>query len=314
MKLQPYTFTVTYLPGRLNAADILSRTPLHDTDNITSDMTENYVNYVTICSLPVALTLDEVKQASERDQTLTKVRTCIETDRWEKSDIIRPYFQVRCDLTVKDSVIMKGSKLVIPSSLQKQILELGHESHMGVLKTKRLLRQKVWFPGIDKQVEDMIQSCHACQMASTPPRQPPVIMTDLPTGPWRQLAMDITGPFGNEYVLVVIDYYTRFPMVAVLKSITSKSIINQVNKWFTVFGYPVSIKNDNAQNFVSEEFQTYLKQHGITQSRATPYFPRTNGLVENFNKSIKKCVQTAITQNKKLARGIRDISLAFPFN
>lgn len=311
LKLQPYTFTVKYLPGPENVADILSRTPLNDTDNAVCEMTEKYVNYITTCSLPVALTLDEVKQASETDQTLTKVRQCIQTDRWEKSDTMRPYYQVRCDLTVKDSLIMKGNKLVIPSSLQKQVMGLAHESHMGMLKTKRLLREKVWFPNIDKQVEDMIKSCHACQMASTPPREPPVSMTDLPTGPWRELGMDITGPFGNEYILVIIDYYTRFPLVAVLRSITSKSIISQLNKWFSVFGYPSSIRTDNAQNFVSQEFEIYLKQHGIKHARATPYFPRSNGLVENFNKSIKKCVQTATAENKNWRNELETFLLHF---
>ncbi len=82
-----------YLPGPENVADILSRTPLNDTDNAVCEMTEKYVNYITTCSLPVALTLDEVKQASATDQTLTKVRQCIQTDRWEKSDTMRPYYQ-----------------------------------------------------------------------------------------------------------------------------------------------------------------------------------------------------------------------------
>ena len=188
---------------------------------------------------------------------------------------------------------------MIPYSLQKRLLELAHESHMGVVKTKQLLRQKVWWPRIDDHVAQMIKTCHACQMTSAPPREPPVVMTKLPDGPSRELSMDITGPFQNRYyLLAVVDYYSRFPMVEILQSITSESIINQLRKWFGIMGNPAVIKTDNAANFVSVEMSNVFKENGIRHFRSMPYFARQNGLVENFNKSLKKCVRTAIAEGK----------------
>ena len=97
----------------------------------------------------------------------------------------------------------------------------------------------------------MIKACHVCQMTSIPPREPPVVMTKLPNGPWRELAMDITGPFEDSYYLLVVpDYYSCFPLVEILKSVTSQSIINQLRKWFAIFGLPSVIKTGNASNFV----------------------------------------------------------------
>ena len=96
---------------------------------------------------------------------------------------MKPYFQVRNELSVKDSFVLKGNKLVIPKQLQTRILDLAHESHRGLKKTKQLLRSKVWFPNIDAKVEDLIKSCHACQLTSTPTRAPPVGMSNLPAGP-----------------------------------------------------------------------------------------------------------------------------------
>jgi hypothetical protein len=83
---------------------------------------------------------------------------------------------------------------------------------------------KVWFPNIDKMVEETIQNCLPCQAATSgnhPPPEP-LKMTQLPSGPWKEVAMDFLGPFPTgEYLLVVIDafivgslklkYSPRFP-------------------------------------------------------------------------------------------------------
>lgn len=63
-------------------------------------------------------------------------------NKWTKEGELKPYFIVRKDLTVHESIILKGRKLVIPRKLRQRILQLAHESHQGVLKTKQLLREK----------------------------------------------------------------------------------------------------------------------------------------------------------------------------
>ena len=90
----------------------------------------------------------------------------------------------------------------MPAALQKRVLNLAHESHQGIVKTKQLLREKVWWPNIDKDVFDLIKTCHTCQVTSIPPREPPVVMTKLPDGSWKQLGMDISSPFENKYYLL----------------------------------------------------------------------------------------------------------------
>ena len=82
-----------------------------------------------------------------------------------------------------------------------------HESHQGIVKTKQLLRQKVWWPSIDIDVMSTIKTCHACQMTSVPPREPPVVMTKLPDGPWQRLAMDISGPIEHKYYLLAVTVF-----------------------------------------------------------------------------------------------------------
>ena len=144
-----------------------------------------------------------------------------------------------------------------------------------------------------------IKTCHACQVTSVPPRQPPVVMTKLPNGPWQRLAMDISGPFENKYyLLVVTDYYSRFPLVEIITSTISQTIISHLRKWFHLLGFPYEIRSDNAQNMVSEEMESFFRQNGFKHSHSMPFFPRQNGEVERFNRSLKKCVRTAVAENK----------------
>ena len=106
----------------------------------------------------------------------------IQINRWGKAEQLMMYRQIKNELTVKDCMILKGNKLIIPAALQIHVLNLANESHQGIVKTKQLLREKVWWPIIDKDVFDLIKSCHACRVTSIPPREPPVVMTKLPEG------------------------------------------------------------------------------------------------------------------------------------
>ena len=71
------------------------------------------------------------------------------------------------ELTVNSAadLILCGSRIVIPTALQQIATSLAHEGHQGIVKTKKSLREKVWFPGIDQKIAQnlMIEGCNACQ-------------------------------------------------------------------------------------------------------------------------------------------------------
>ena len=62
-----------------------------------------------------------------------------------------------------ENVLVRGTRLVIPKALQKRIVQLAHEEHLGVVKTKLLIREKVWFSGIDSLVTHIFNQCVCCQ-------------------------------------------------------------------------------------------------------------------------------------------------------
>ena len=79
----------------------------------------------------------------------------LETDTIDcvnESDL-RQFKHVIGELSVKDGVVMRGSRIVIPTKLQKrEIAEIAHEGHQRLVKTKQLLRSRIWFPGLDGKV------------------------------------------------------------------------------------------------------------------------------------------------------------------
>ena len=80
---------------------------------------------------------------------------------------------------------------------------------------------------------------------------------ELPQEPWQDLAADLMGPLPNgKYVLVVLEYCSRYFEVSVIRRVISAVIIHCLEKMFTTHGLPCSIKTDNGRQFISEEFKT----------------------------------------------------------
>ncbi|GFO29262.1 hypothetical protein PoB_005576700 [Plakobranchus ocellatus] len=95
--------------------------------------------------------------------------TAITTRKWTANPL-STYKTLKDELSAHDSVILRHNRIVIPEVLQKQVVKLAHASHQGVVKTKQLICEKVWFPGIDKMVEDHLKGCLPCQASVNTPK------------------------------------------------------------------------------------------------------------------------------------------------
>ncbi|CAB4026142.1 Transposon Tf2-9 poly [Paramuricea clavata] len=102
-----------------------------------------------------------------------------------------------------------------------------------------------------------------------------------------------------EQVVVLTDYYSRWPEVKILKSVTSKNILDWLLSVFATHGFPDEIKSDNASYFVSTEFKDTLTSWGIEHKTVTEYWPQANGQVERFNQVLEKHILTAQAEGKE---------------
>ena len=71
--------------------------------------------------------------------------------------------------------------------------------------SKKLLRAKVWFPGMDKAMGKEVKVCFSCQASDVTPGQEPLQSTEFPKGPWEYVVEDFKGPLKTgEYALVIM--------------------------------------------------------------------------------------------------------------
>ena len=181
----------------------------------------------------LVVSLDEIKSESLSDPGLCSIIQSVNTNFWDKK-ILPAFYRVRNDLIVKNSILLKSNSLVLPKLLRKRILYIAHQHHLGM----GLLREKVWWPGIDQDVGHLIKSCHSCQVTSqTNNISVPVVPTEIPENCWDSLAIDLQGPYptGN-YLLALIDYRSSYPCAIKLTHVTTRNIITELDKVFNNFG------------------------------------------------------------------------------
>ena len=233
----------------------------------------------------MSLTQEEICRATLNDPELQMVISAVKEEKWNEADSsLSPYRSQDEQLTVCEcGILLRNSQIVIPKSLRHRALSIAHEGHQGIVKTKMLVRSKVWRTGIDKQVEQIVNECIPCQAAvhQSPKCQPPLKMTKLPAQAWHTLNEDFCGPFPNrEKLLVVIDAYSRYREVEIMQSTTTTAVISTFQRIFARHGYPEELTTEYGPPFNAVEFTEYLAEHGVCHIRTTPYWPQANGEAE----------------------------------
>lgn len=155
------------------------------------------------------------------------------------------------------------------------------------------MREKVWFPNIDKLVESKVRSCSACLITTPECKREPLQMSPLPAAPWKELSVDFANLPNQEYLLMVTDDYSRYPVVEIVKSTSAAMVIPKLDKVFSEFGVPDVVKSDNGPPFNSKEFASFADDLGFKHRKVTPKWARANGEVERFVRTVKKVIKTA---------------------
>ena len=84
-------------------------------------------------------------------------------------------------------------------------------------------------------------------------------MSEIPKSPWEVIALDLQGPYPTgDYLLVVIDYRSRYPIVRSLQTIKSDVIVKELEDIFATFGLPKMAATDNGANLISREFNNLI--------------------------------------------------------
>ena len=316
LRLQGYDFDVVHMRGTSNPSDFLSRHPLSVQDDSHGVLAEDYVCFLSTHAVPKAMTLTEIQQATAEDATLQRLRELLQTGKWHQindspadadREELKLFHRIHSELAVSNNsnIILRGSRIVMPTVLREKAINIAHEGHQGLVKTKKLLREKIWFPGIDNMAKQKIEKCLACQANGPDVRPSPLKMSPLPPEPWHSLNMDFCGPLpSGEYLFVIIDAYSRFPEVEIVHSTSAKAIIPKMDRIFSTHGIPNTIRSDNGPPFTSTEIREYMQENGISHKKITPLWPQANSEAENFMKPLMKTIRSANVEGQQWKRSL----------
>jgi Integrase zinc binding domain/Integrase core domain len=181
--------------------------------------------------------------------------------------------------------------------MQRQILTWAHvhptAGHAGRRKTLFRLSSRVYWPSMRKDVFKYIQSCQEYQQYkyNNAPTSAPMQLHTI-TQPWHTIGIDITGPFPptprqKRYLLVIVNYFTRWVEMFALRRTTTTDIANiLINEVICRYGTPSYILSDNGPQFVAQLFNEICHSLGIKRKLTANYHPQTN-MTERVNCNLK---------------------------
>ena len=118
---------------------------------------------------------------------------------------------------------------------------------------------------------------------STQPSEP-LQMTPMPDGPWQKVHADFYGPLPTgEYLLVLIDRYSRYPEIELVRSTKASVVVPKFDKIFATHGIPLSITTYNGPPFNSEAYHHYLRTLGISYDTVPPKWPTSRTCFDKSN-------------------------------
>ena len=192
------------------------------------------------------------------------------------------------ELSVQDGCLLHGNRVVIPPAGQAAVLELLHEGHSGATRTKSLAPSFVWWPGIGKDVEEMVKRCDACQLTRNNLPAASLHPWEFPDGPWERVHADFASSMYGEKKLLLVDAHSKWMEVKILSTAASAATIEALHSTFATHGIPKMFITDNGTQFTSAKFAEFMEQNGIRHVKSAPYHPASNGLAERSVQTAKQ--------------------------
>ena len=309
--LSAYSYDIQFRPtSKHQNADGLSRLPLHAINAEGSVSDPSIFNTRQLESLPV--TAVQIASATRTDPILSQVFTYAQKG-WPSraSDQFHPFFIRKKELTVESGCILWGVRVIIPEKYRQNLLSELHRDHPGITKMKAVARSYFWWPGLDKNIEELAKSCVECQAVKNSPQVAPLHPWVWPARPWQRVHIDFAGPFQGAMFLVAVDAHSKWPEVSVMSTTTVPKTIEALRQMFSKYGLPDQIVSDNGPQFTSTEFEIFMKRNGIKHTRSAPYHPSTNGLAERFVQSLKQGLKASLSTGMSLTQRLCNFLLTY---
>ena len=188
----------------MKVADCLSRAPLEDSVPEISDAGMKYYIHSVINSVPISKKkMNEFKSETAKDKALCKLTEYIENgwpDKKAVDKIVFPYRSIRNELSTHDGIVLRGNRIVVPNNMRKEIKSQLHTGHMGIEKCINRAKLTVYWPNLNKEIEDLVSNCNACITYRNAQQQEMLIEHEVPGTPWDKVGIDLFSLYSREYL------------------------------------------------------------------------------------------------------------------
>lgn len=306
MRLQKYNLQVKYKKGKeMLLANTLSRAYLPEVN--ASQFTRELEEMDHRAGLSVTKDRWQQLRHAAADDPVQKMLRGVILQGWPESreevpECVRPYFDVRHELTSQDEMIFKGQQLVVPAALRRELLEKTRATHVGIEGCIRRARDTLYWPRMSTEIREYITKCDICMAHSKGQSKEPMMQHEFVARPWSKVAADLCDLDGR----TLLDYitFTNYIEVASLSSITSRAIIKELKAMFARFGIPDCLVTDNGPQFSAAEFSVFAKTWMFEHRTSSPSYAQSNGKAENAVQTVKrlftKCKASGVSEFQAL--------------
>lgn len=283
VRLQAYNYTLLYRKGKLNVVpDALSRS-VASLDLLGDDFTldKEYVNL--------------------------KEKILLEPSAYS-------------NFSVEDNVIYKyvhsrasksfSWKVLVPFNLRLNLIKENHNnslaSHQGIAKTIARIKDQYYWPSMRMDIKNYVRKCEICQLTKYPniTLRSEMGKQKEPSRPWEMISVDLIGPLprskkGNNFILVIIDVFTKFTLLHPINKPTSNKVIQFLEEQvFLMYGVPFVAIQDNGSQFISKKYKKLLADYEIRPWFIATYHPQANS-VERMNRSVKTAIRAYVSTDHR---------------
>lgn len=302
--LQAYHLIVSYTKGsEMYISDTLSRAPVKDTNfnqELISleDLDSNIEIHINLLTSNLAISPEKLQKIlchTSRDLISQRLKVYYKNG-WPKckqhcDTLTLPYWNIKEEIHIVNDIVFKNNSVIIPKSLREEILNILHEGHQGIEKTKNLARGVVYWPNINQDIENKIKQCESCAIYSANKTKQSMLSHEQPLFPWQKVATDLFEYKGKKYLLVV-DFYSNYIEIAFLnRDSQTSSVITELKSIFARHGIPMKLLSDGGPPYNSSDFQKFLHDWDIEHIVSSPHFSRSNGLAEISVKIVKNILR-----------------------
>ena len=254
---------------------------------------------------------EEIKAEQKNDAVIGKIQEMVEEGKFPSKDIKKELDKKQKTLLNQwkrleideNGLLVRKTKhrvqLVLPEKFRKIVYEELHEKmgHLTGERVVQLAKERFYWPFLAEDVEHYVSNVCQCLKRKKPNREQRAPLVNIQSSePFELVSIDylkLDKSKGYEYLLVVVDHFTRFVQVYPTKTNGGRAAADKIfNEYILRFGFMKKLHHDQGKEFTCKLFKRLQELAGVQASQTTPYHPQGDGQVERMNRTLKNMLKT----------------------